>query len=609
MASLLPTYLYQRNAIWWYRQRVITQGINTTLRVSLRTTDKHSARNLANLIASYLYGRRRPRTTSFVTGFSNSTPHKIATFRGPLELPHTAEGMLSPEEIQVRSICEESPMASEYNAILSTTRKIIAHYHQLELSDWQSQVRTEGEYIHWLDQLHLFKSQTTEAARLNDLRQSQRLVNDYFADTEQPVLPPEQLNQLTRMVCDRIPDIYSAMLKHQPIDLAEEQKQSTEKSSSDVAKGTEPASINSTNIVPLGQAIGEYLSENQAKGWKVRTINQYQHSLVVASSFFGDVAIGTLTREHGRALRGILPKLIKGKTQEDLHKDGIKNCTTDTASMQISSVTANNHMNRLREFFRWSESMGYINRNPLPDDNIPMPKVSKQAKRNPITDQEAKQIFAHPLFAEHKGIKTRKIQHASHFWLPLIAAYSGMRLGEISQLSVGNIRKLGEHWCFMVEQSSEDHYLKTPNAQRAIPVHNELIRIGFITFVDYVRANGGERLFTNIRLLQGNYSNKPSEWFIKQLRDNLGLPLHVTPHAFRHSVKDKLSRVEANPENISRLLGHAGGQYGGLVSTEVSHLVPLINAIDYGAATAHIQPIVPDAFHYSPVSTLSDVEV
>lgn len=603
MHPIIPTYLYQRGHIFWYRQRLPISGINSTLRVSLRTSDTLTARTLALLIANFINRQTAGLSSRFLKSLL------VATESGPQVTSEPVDIESPCLETMVLSTTEEKEMMSRYEMLKNQTQLIIHHYHRMELADWQSRPRTEDEYEIWIDFLQLFKSQSTEAARLNDLRQSQRLVNDYLADTEQPVPPPEQLNQLTRMVCDRIPDIYSAMLNHQPIDLAEEQKQSTENSFSDVTKGTEPASINSANIVPLGQAIEEYLTENQAKGWKVRTINQYQHSLVVASTFFGDVAIGTLTREHGRALRGILPKLIKGKTQEDLHNAGIKDCTTNAANMQISSVTANNHMNRLREFFRWCESMGYISRNPLPDDNIPMPKVSKQAKRNPITDQEAKQIFAHPLFTEHKGIKTRKIQHASHFWLPLIAAYSGMRLGEISQLSVGNIRKLGEHWCFMVEQISEEHYLKTPNAQRAIPIHNELIRIGFIQFVDYVRGNGGERLFNNIRLLQGNYSNKPSEWFIKQFRDNLGLPLHVTPHAFRHSVKDKLSRVEANPENISRLLGHAGGQYGGLVSTEVSHLVPLINAIDYEAATAHIQPIMPDAFHYDSVSTLCDAEV
>lgn len=607
MATAFPTYLYQRNAIWWYRQRLPKPFINATVRLSLGTNDRYQASFICMVLAQ-------------------SLRHKALR----LLLQHKANGYVPlSDKATETTICEmlrlnfnvsiknrhlkfsEATRMDSYvqKMVTSYAQSIIKHCHQLELSDWQSQVRTEGDYINWLDQLHLFKSLTTEAAYLNDLRQSKNIVSDYIADTQQSLPNQDYLNLIIRKVCDSIPEVYQALLERRPPTAQEASTASPQVLASAPHQGTERTSTIAANSIQLAQAIEEYLTENQAKGWKVRTINQYQHSLVVASSFFGDVAIGTLTREQGRSLRGILPKLIKGKTQDNLHEYGINGCTTDAAEMQINSVTANNHMNRLREFFRWSESMGYISRNPLPDDNIPMPKVSKQAKRSPITDQEVKQIFAHPLFTEHKGIKTRKIQHASHFWLPLIAAYSGMRLGEISQLSVENIRKCGEHWCFMVEQSSAEHYLKTANAQRAIPIHNELIRIGFIEFVNYIRANNGTRLFNNIRLIQGNYSNKPSEWFIKQFRDALGMPLHVTPHAFRHSVKDKLSRVEANPENISRLLGHAGGQYGGLVSDDVSHLVPLINAIDYGAATTHIRPIQPDMFHYDPVSTPSRMEV
>lgn len=596
MCPIIPTYLYQRGHIFWYRQRLPISGINSTLRVSLRTSDPLTARTLALLIANFINRQTAGLSSRFLKSLL------VATESGP-QVTSEPVGIESPcLETMVLSTTKETEMTSRYEILKNQTQLIIHHYHQMELADWQSQPRSEGEYVKWMDSLRLFKSVTNEAAKLNDLRQSERLVNDFYTDTQSPLPPPEDLAPIVRIVCDCLPNIYQALLENQPSILTFPQKTSLD---SIPNQGTEPAS----NEKPLAEAIAAYLTENQRKGWKARTVNQYQHSLVVAYSFFGEVSIGSLTREHGRSLRETLPKLIKGKTQDDLNKQGIAGCITNDIHLQISSITANNHMNRLREFFRWSESMGYISRNPLPDDNIPAPKVSKQAKRDPITDDQAKLIFGHSLFSEHKGTKTKKIQHASHFWQPLIAAYSGMRLGEISQLSVQNIRKIGEHWCFIVEQFTENQYLKTPNAVRAVPIHNELIRIGFMEFVDYIRANNGTRLFENIRLIQGNYSNKPSEWFIKQFRDALGLPLHVTPHAFRHSVKDKLSRVEANPENISRLLGHAGGQYGGLVSDDVSHLAPLINAIDYGAATAHIQPIQPAIFHCDPVPTPSDMEV
>ncbi|MGB2519275.1 tyrosine-type recombinase/integrase [Shewanella algae] len=505
-----------------------------------------------------------------------------------------------PEEIQALTESEFLEMKNkDLRALKSIAQNIINHYHQLELDEWQSRPRTESEFIDWIDLLQDFKSEASTAARLNNLTHSKRLVQDYFADTAAPAPSLRSLEIVHRLVCDLMPSVYQALLDNKPPTPSEE---SIPELSSTSKQGTELAS----NKL-LSHAVNEYLSENRQKGWKAKTVKQYEHSLFIALKFLGDKPIGNFTRVHGRELRSTLVKLARGKQQADITRTGLNACLTDNEALRISVTTANNHMNRLREFFRWCESMGFINRNPLPDDNLPAPKMAKIAKRDPITNEEAKRIFAHPLFVEQKGIKTRQIQHASHFWMPLIAAYSGMRLGEISQLQVSNIRKIGGIDCFVVERSTDSHYLKTPNAERAIPIHKELIRIGLLDFVAYIRARGCERLFSNIRLIQGNYSNKPSEWFIKNFRDALGLPNHVTPHAFRHSVKDKLNRFETNPENIARLIGHAGGQYGGLIPEDVTHVQLVINSIDYDGATSNIKPISPTAFHFDPTTTMQEV--
>ncbi len=591
MASKEPTYLYQRGRIWWYRQRLPKSSTNAVLRLSLKTDDKRSAIVLVILLSKYLWTKPSPSRGNQMANHSMT----ILT-NWPFLRVHHDDGFLLPEKAQAGTESEIFEMESTIiRSIKVTAQKIIHHYHQLELDRWQSRRRTEGEYIEWLEQLHEFKSLTQEASKLNDLRQSQRLVKDYFEDTATPRPSPAIYDKLVRKVCDLVPSVYDALLKNQPPKNIEELPQAL---GSTPEQGTEPASEKM-----LSEVIDAYLSENLQKGWKARTIKQYEHTLFIALHHLGSVPVRDLNRTQGRHLRAILVRLIKGKQKSDIATDGLNACLTDDDALRISVTTANNHMNRLREFFRWCGSMGFIERNPLPDDNLPAPKTAKIAKRDPITNAEAQRIFAHPLFVEHKGIKTKQIQHASHFWLPLIAAYSGMRLGEISQLHVSNIRKIGEINCFVVEASTAHHYLKTANAERAIPIHNELLRLGFLQFVDDIRSKGGERLFNNISLIQGNYSNKPSEWFIKNFRDALGLPKHVTPHAFRHSVKDKLNRVETNPENIARLIGHAGSQYGGLIPEDVSELARIINTINYDEATAAISPVQPNAFHCNPTES------
>jgi hypothetical protein len=100
---------------------------------------------------------------------------------------HHDDGLVLPEKAQAGTESEIFEMESTIiRSIKVTAQKIIHHYHQLELDHWQFRRRTEGEYIEWLEQLHEFKSLTQEASKLNDLRQSERLVQDYFKETATP---------------------------------------------------------------------------------------------------------------------------------------------------------------------------------------------------------------------------------------------------------------------------------------------------------------------------------------------------------------------------------------------------------------------------------------
>ncbi|QTE96363.1 site-specific integrase [Shewanella algae] len=616
MASSTPTYLYQRNEIWWYRQRLPKPFINITVRLSLGTTDRYLASFISMMLAQCL--RDKVLRLVQLTKAAGYVPEKD---KATETLIHEVLRLSFDMSMKNRHFknCEESRMDScTKKLVTSYAQAIIRHCHQLELSAWQSQVRTEAEYVEWIEQLHLFKSQTTEAAYLNDLRQSKRLVNEYFEDTQSTKPNDEQLNIITRMVCDRIPDVFQSLMEHRSPDALGTMVVSPQEPGSVPKAGTEPGSVKAISELfeewpdkPLLEVIQEYLSEHELKGWKKKTTKQYEHTLFIASHYFGKQNIARLTRAQGRDLRSTLLKLIKGKTQANIANEGLATCLTDDQALRVSTTTANNHMNRLREFFRWAVSMGYLKSNPMPDDNLPAPRVSKQAKRDPIKDEEAKIVFSQPLYSELIGfrkLKSRKIENASHFWLPLIAAYSGMRVGEIAQLYVCDIKKIKEVWCFVVQQTTEHHFLKTPNAVRAIPIHKELIRLGLLQFVDYIRQRGGERLFNNYTLEKGKYNDKAGQWYRDHFRSDIGIRNDATLHGYRHSVKDKLSRMTVNPEHVARLIGHAASQYGGLIPDDVSHLVPLINGIDYDGATAHIHQIAPDIFHNDPAAVVSEEE-
>lgn len=107
----------------------------------------------------------------------------------------------------------------------------------------------------------------------------------------------------------------------------------------------------------------------------------------------------------------------------------------------ISVETANSHLQKVSQFFDWIVALGYLIINPIPKEPLPTPRINYKDDSAVITDAEAIQVFQHPLFTKHQGVKTKKIQQPYHFWLPLLCLFTGMRPGEACQLFISDIKR------------------------------------------------------------------------------------------------------------------------------------------------------------------------
>lgn len=74
------------------------------------------------------------------------------------------------------------------------------------------------------------------------------------------------------------------------------------------------------------------------------------------------------------------------------------------------------------------------------------------------------------------------------YWIPLVGLYSGMRQGEICQLYVDDIQQYDDIWCFNVNDSG-DKRVKNLASKRIVPVHPNLIKIGFLDYVEGMRSS------------------------------------------------------------------------------------------------------------------------
>ena len=155
-----------------------------------------------------------------------------------------------------------------------------------------------------------------------------------------------------------------------------------------------------------------------------------------------------------------------------------------------------------------------------------------------------------------------------------------------------DIRKVEGVLCFDINDKP-GHSLKNKSSKRVIPVHPELIRIGFVEYADSLRKTKNPLLFPGLAPVGAKHSHYPSIWFGK-LKRELGMPSRTKVfHSFRHVMADKMRKVRAEDYLLKRMLGHEVGSvthdtYGGDEDL-VEPLNEVLQKVDFGVDLAHIK--------------------
>jgi len=234
-----------------------------------------------------------------------------------------------------------------------------------------------------------------------------------------------------------------------------------------------------------------------------------------------------------------------------------------------SPKTIRDNFSHINLFLGWIITKGY----PLkPNLTIVMSKGSdvevneKTSKRRvPLSDEDLKKFFRSKEYTESGNFLT-----SAMYWAPLIAAFTGARLMEILQLEKHDIKKEDGIWVFDFDdlnmQSNDDlKRLKCSSSRRQVPIHPEILKLGFIDYVDSCsgrlfpdeeRNKHGK--FDRFQKRQGNYRKKVGV-----------VPAHEMEmrdfHSFRHTVETRLTEIRSiGPRNghfdtgiIDGILGHA----------------------------------------------------
>ena len=346
-------------------------------------------------------------------------------------------------------------------------------------------------------------------------------------------------------------------------------------------------------------------TKGKSQDWTLKTANQHRSIAKLLVKLAGTPDPRRINQAHiGRyfTMLAMLPKHY-GKSSKDEERS-IVEILARTEELEDNEIgleagTVNRHQTQLGNILDHVRGNGFFCGDALPSFRRPESESSDE-KRSPFTVAEGQALFALPIYSgcHDEGARLdigSLVIHDALYWIPLIAWYGLMRLGEIAGLMLINIDLKNK---VFIVTDNKLRRVKTPQSKRRVPIHPELIRLGFIDYVLELAQLGHEILFPDLKL-RGD-KTPMGALFYKSFKPALDSAL---PHAGAQRITLHSTRKTGNTAMIA----------GEVLDTPrhqiMGHKIPGVNGKHYTAplpddvllkALLHI-PMVTQAVRCSPI--------
>ncbi len=241
----------------------------------------------------------------------------------------------------------------------------------------------------------------------------------------------------------------------------------------------------------------------------------------------------------------------------------------------LSAKTVKEYIAANKQFFDYCERIELIEKNVFKAIKAPKSRVAKASQqRDRWQLKELKKLFS--------SSEYRK-KDAQFNWTTKIQLYHGCRPSEVCQLTTSDIQIIEGVPCITISDSEADQRLKTSNALRIVPLHNQLINEGFLEYVQGRREQKQKQLFD----YKPHGDNK--DWSFRyrtnlgKLQTAIGMKPNARPtaYSFRHTFVDELKIADTPEHIVAEIVGHAHpnityGRYG--KEAKIQQLHEAVNA-------------------------------
>ncbi len=221
-----------------------------------------------------------------------------------------------------------------------------------------------------------------------------------------------------------------------------------------------------------------------------------------------------------------------------------------------------------RAVFNWAEGRELIRDNPFAKIRLRVEKKISSREQG-FNDAEAQSILAAAIQYKSSTRKELKQTESAKRWAPFLAAYTGARIAELTQLRAEDVRE--EKGIAYIRITPEAGTVKG-GEYRDVPLHPHLVELGFVAFA---KSTGRGPLFYKHGTGRASLTHpsqivaaRVGQW-VQSLK--VADPAIAPNHGWRHRFKTVALAVGLNPRVVDAIQGHAartaGERYGDITLT------------------------------------------
>jgi len=267
---------------------------------------------------------------------------------------------------------------------------------------------------------------------------------------------------------------------------------------------------------------------------------------------------------------------------------------------RVQNTTVNRHLCVIGPFFDWAVKHDRMPRSIEPFWNgflLPtgaaVTGLQVNEERPGWPDDQIAKLFQHPVYTGRQSdyfynLTGSVIVRDGLYWTPILAGLHGMRREEFSQLRVQHVREIEGIWVFDLHE--RDLVLKTPWSRRYVPLHRDMLALGFLDEMVSGR-NTNEMLFAELTRSQANnvFGDAIGKR-VARIMHSAGMQVirrdgsesDGVYHPFRHRLRTMLVNLNVNEAIIDSITGHSPKRKGGQQAryTDAVHIPVLKQFLD-----------------------------